>query len=144
MRSGSVECCMHVRRLWRVVSSPRLAHSPLVLQFLELSEAARVVPHAAAASPPQPPQQGPRRQLSQPEDAPGLASNGPEQQQEAQPGAHQESAHIIAAAAAEAHGGSERQMRLGFRIEQRVLLRKHIRLLRQHLDKAAAELKACT
>jgi hypothetical protein len=34
-------------------------------------------------------------------------------------------------------------MRLGFRIEQRVLLRKHIKLLRQHLDRATAELKAC-
>ena len=135
---------MHLHRLWRVVSSPMLAHSPMVLQFLELSEAARVVPHAVAASSPQQPQQQPRRLPSQPEHAPGPASNGPEQQQQGQPSVHdEEAAHIIATAAADRHGGSERQMRLGFRIEQRVLLRKHIQLLRQHLDRATAELKAC-
>ena len=33
--------------------------------------------------------------------------------------------------------------RLGFKIEQRTLLRRHIQQLRQCLDRASAELKAC-
>ena len=38
-------------RLWRVVNNAELAHSPLLLAFLELSEAVRVIPQQQQPSP---------------------------------------------------------------------------------------------
>ena len=121
-------------RLWRVVGSPELARSALMLSFLELSEAARVIPHTPAAQP-APPQTRTPADGSSPAQHAGDASNGQAQEPE--------QAHIIASEAHSAGAaGQERQMRLGFRIEQRVLLRKHMKLLRQHLDRAGAELRS--
>ena len=42
-QGGESSACM-LCRLWRVVNNAELAHSPLLLSFLELSEAVRVIP----------------------------------------------------------------------------------------------------
>lgn len=102
-----------------------LARSPLVLSFLELSEAARVIPHASPAG-------GPPDRLPTSEDSrkETLAEPSPEE------------SHIIAQQNFVTASTQERQMRLGFRIEQRTILKKHIRQLRRHLDEIENALRA--
>lgn len=126
-------------RLWRVVGNAELARSPLVLSFLELSEAARVIPHTPAPVPQpqatsqQQVQQGQLQQQQHDDGVPAL---------EQHTGQQQERAHIVAEEVLGA-AAQQRHMRLGFRIEQRMHLRKHLKLLRQQLNRAAAELQAC-
>jgi hypothetical protein len=112
-----------------VVYDADLARSPLVLSFLELSEAVRLVPHAASPS------------TSQPRDKLIPVAPGPVPASTREPRAPEE-AHIIAQQSQSLPDLKEGEMRLGFRIEQRVHLKKHIQLLREHLDRAMTELHA--
>ncbi|BDA49921.1 hypothetical protein COCOBI_15-0490 [Coccomyxa sp. Obi] len=111
--------------LWRVVANAEMARSPLVLSFLELSEAVRVIPHATPAghSPNKP------AAVSLPSTAEETAEPCPQE------------AHIIAQQDHMVAFPQERQMRLGFRIEQRTLLKKHIKQLRRHLDEIETDVR---
>lgn len=110
------------------MNDAQLSRSPLVLSFLELSEAVRVIPHAVA-SPARPLQDSSSAQST----PPGSAAK-----QERAP----EESHIIAQQSQSLTAGSKGQMRLGFKIEQRVHLKRHIQVLRNHLDRALTELRA--
>lgn len=140
LRADQIKCCLSCAmfcRLWRVVNDVQLSRSPLVLSFLELSEAVRVIPHAVAS---------PAVQQS-----PGKASSSSSTQAQAPAGdaakreRPPEESHIIAQHSQSLSESAKGQMkRLGFRIEQRVHLKKHIQILRDHLDRALTELKAAS
>ena len=102
-----------------------MARSPLVLSFLELSQAVRVIPHATPAG--------------QSLDKPSAVSLPSTAEEPAEP--LPQEAHIIAQQDRMTGPLPDRQMRLGFRIEQRTLLKKHIKQLRQHLDEIESDLR---
>lgn len=107
-----------------MVANAEMARSPLVLSFLELSQAVRVIPHATPAG--------------QSPDKPAAVSL-PSTAEESEEPLPQE-AHIIAQQDHMVGLLSKRQMRLGFRIEQRTLLKRHIKQLRRHLDEIESDL----
>ena len=108
-----------------MVANAELARSPLVMSFLDLSEAVRVIPHAGPAA------QSPDK----------LAAVSHSSTEEEPSEALLQQAHIIAQQNHTAAGTHHHQMRLGFRIEQRTLLKKYVRQLRRHLDEIEGDLQ---